>query len=55
MQLSLKYFPRYYLDAILTYTLYFNTIMVGLGKVRKIFAHVEIIEVNLIKCLSFCL
>ena len=32
----------------------FNTIMGGVGKVRKTFAHVDIIEVNLMKFISKC-
>ena len=34
--------------------LHFNKIMVGVGKVRKFCAHVEIIEVNLMKFIVKC-
>ena len=51
MQLGLQYFPWYSSIASSTYPLHFNTIMVGVGKVRNICAHVDIIELNLIKLL----
>ena len=52
MKLCLQYLTWYSLTAILTYPLHFNTVVVGVGNTRKIYVHVEIIEVNLIKSIE---
>ena len=54
MQLGLKYFPGYSPTTSLTDPLHFNTILVGVGKVRKFRAHVDIIKVNLMKFIAKC-
>ena len=54
LQLSLKYFPCYYLTASSKDPLYVDTIMIGVGKVRKFWYNVQIIKVKLMKLISEC-
>ena len=54
MQLGFQYFPWYFPITSLTELLHFNTIIVGVGKVRKFRAHVDIIKVNLMKFIAKC-
>ena len=54
MQLCLNDFPRYFPITILTYSLKYNRTIMGVGKVRKFCAHVEIIEMNLMEFIAKC-
>ena len=54
MKLGLQYFLQYPPTDSWTHTLHLYKTLMGVGKVHKIFAHVEIIEVNLMQFIEKC-
>ena len=52
MPLGFQSFPWYSLIVSFTDLCHLNTIMMGVGKVRKFCTHVKIIEVDLMKCIA---
>ena len=54
MKIRLQYLPWYYPNASYIDPLHLNTILMGVGKVQNIYAHVDIIKVNLMKFIEKC-